>query len=555
MLLLRKESFFRFNRMMLVAIMMLSLVLPLCNLHCLSMGVNPVNQHLQGVIEIGMPYAEVISEKGGMAHEGMNINWWSVVSYLYIIGLVITVLWKLLQILLLYRQIHRGVLWTEKQGDVTIYCHANDIAPFSWFNTIVISEDDFNNNATEILRHEMGHIQSRHSLDILLVNVVESLQWCNPLAWILAGSLRDVHEYEADDAVLRSGVNAYQYQSLLIKKAVGSSSYAFANSFNHSLLKKRITMMLQKKSNPWMRGKALYILPVAVIALSAFATPELNQQVESVMNKVTENRGKVTKLSEIPQALAAESEVLPEELSEENVEIAEIPDMMASDTVAQTISEPKLVSVKVVAEPQKRTIAEYRDNVKDDFNMPEPLILVDGKEGTGDVLTKLTTDQCDAVNVFRPEPAMKIWGDKGKNGVIEVRTKKTTADDAYETADKMPEYPGGNAELMNYLTSNVRYPKEAFDFGATGRVVVGLVIDKDGSVSEVKVESCSTRVPAPKEGNLDENTLAFQRKTARQAFKEEAMRVVNAMPKWTPGMKDGKKVRVRYHLPITFNLE
>ena len=72
--------------------------------------------------------------------------------------------------------------------------------------------------------------------------------WMNPLVWLMESSFRDVHEYEADDAVLRSGVNASQYLLLLVKKAVGSSSYALANSFNHSLLKNRITMMLKKKS-------------------------------------------------------------------------------------------------------------------------------------------------------------------------------------------------------------------------------------------------------------------------------------------------------------------
>lgn len=304
MLLLRKESFFRFNRLMLICIMILSLVLPLCNVHFLSIGNNPVNSQLQGVIEIGMPFATPLSQQEGnlvAENSSISINWWSMVSLIYIIGMCVTVIWKLFQLTALYRQIHKGVLWVEKQDGVTIYCHANNIAPFSWFRTIAISEDDYNNNAKEILHHEMGHIQNYHSLDILLVNIAQVIQWGNPLSWILANSLRDVHEYEADDAVLRSGVNAHQYQSLLIKKAVGSSSYAFANSFNHSLLKKRITMMLQKKSNPWMRSKALYILPVACIALSAFATPELNEQIESVVEPSAVNRSKDTNVSSNPQ--------------------------------------------------------------------------------------------------------------------------------------------------------------------------------------------------------------------------------------------------------------
>jgi hypothetical protein len=95
-----------------------------------------------------------------------------------------------------------------------------------------------------------------------------------------------VHEYEADNEVRTSGVNIREYQFLLIRKAVGSSSYAFANGFNHGLLKKRITMMLRSKSNPWMRTKALYIIPVATIAISVFATPELNNRADTIAEKV-----------------------------------------------------------------------------------------------------------------------------------------------------------------------------------------------------------------------------------------------------------------------------
>lgn len=211
-----------------------------------------------------------------------SINWVNVILCIYIAGIIITAIWKLVQICLLYRTIHSCVLWKDSQNGITIYCHAKYIAPFSWFNTIVISENDYQNNANEILCHEIGHIRNYHSFDILLVNIIETIQWWNPLSWILASSLRDVHEFEADDAVLTSGVNIKQYQMLLIRKAVGSSSYAFANSFNHSLLKKRITMMLKSKSNPWMRTKALYIIPVATIAISVFATPELNNQVSAI---------------------------------------------------------------------------------------------------------------------------------------------------------------------------------------------------------------------------------------------------------------------------------
>ena len=278
MLMLRKESFFHFNRILLVSIMLLSLILPLCDFHALSIENNPI-QH--GMIVIGTPTAVVESAENIPMAE--DINWFVVAFYIYIIGMIATIIWKMVQLAVLYGTIHNCVLWKDEQYGITIYCHAQDIAPFSWLNTIVISEDDYNNNATEILRHEMGHIEHRHSYDIILTNIVQIIQWWNPLAWILASSLRDVHEYEADDAVLTSGVNIRQYQTLLIRKAVAKTNYAFANSFNHSLLKRRITMMEKAKSNPWKRTKALLLIPVSAIALCVFATPDLTVLAEKVM--------------------------------------------------------------------------------------------------------------------------------------------------------------------------------------------------------------------------------------------------------------------------------
>ena len=302
MLMLRKETFFRFNRMVLLSIMLLSLVLPFIDIHSWAWQSSPLQEPVQGFIEVGSPFILATGSGGSpVTHavasnaDTFTINWWWIATALYAIGMLATLLFKLAQMIILYKTIRRGVLWKYKTAEgVTIYCHTGNIAPFSWMRSIVISEEDFECNETAILSHEMGHIRHWHSLDILLANVCQIVQWANPLVWLMAGSLRDVHEYEADDTVLRSGINATQYQNLLIKKAVGSSSYAFANSFNHSLLKKRITMMLNKKSNPWMRTKALYLIPVAAVALSAFATPKFINSISSETDGATANGDKVT---------------------------------------------------------------------------------------------------------------------------------------------------------------------------------------------------------------------------------------------------------------------
>lgn len=459
MLILRKESFFHFNRILLVCIMLLSLILPLCDFHSLSIENNPI-QH--GMTTIILPTVTVGAEEEMPVSD--SINWINIMLYIYITGMIITALWKLVQICLLYKTIHSCVLWKDKQNGITIYCHAQDIAPFSWFNIIVISENDYQNNANEILCHEIGHIRHYHSLDILLVNIIETIQWWNPLSWILASSLRDVHEYEADDEVLTSGVNIKQYQMLLIRKAVGSSSYAFANSFNHSLLKKRITMMLKSKSNPWMRTKALYIIPVATIALSVFATPELNNRVSAISETdPTAIEGKGTNNFAISQ-----------------------------------VSEPEIVAAK------KKT----------------PEMANDDKEK---VLYQDRMAEIIKRKMQMQKAAAEAHNDNHKKMVFDV-------------AEVMPEYPGGIKELMNYLSSSIKFPEKAKD--ATARVIVTFVVEKDGSVGDVRTVHFQS-----------ENEISAE---AKNALIEESERVVSDMPNWTPGKQNGEDVAVKYTLPITY---
>ena len=116
---------------------------------------------------------------------------------------------------------------------------------------VVISEKDLKENGEEILTHEYAHIRKRHSIDLLIADICIFFQWFNPASWLLKQELQNIHEFEADESVIAQGIDAKKYQLLLIKKAVGTRLYSMANSFNHSSLKKRITMML--KRNP-IRG-------------------------------------------------------------------------------------------------------------------------------------------------------------------------------------------------------------------------------------------------------------------------------------------------------------
>ena len=284
-LLLRKERFFRQNRFTLLAILVLSLVLPFCDVHALYPG-----ELLTGLFSKAEPTPEAIVEFSSTEQQiapttslgpmttteasDQPFRLLPCLCYLYIIGALIVLVIHLWQFTRMHRLIRKGCLWSDVEDGITIHCHADDIAPCSWMRHIVISQSDYDNHRHEILLHEKGHIRSRHSWDIVLLTLVQIIQWFNPFVYMLGASLRDVHEYEADDYVLRQGITASEYQTLLLKTAVGNSVYAFANNFNHSLIKNRIVMMKNKKSNLWSRYKALYILPLVVVLLCAFATPE-----------------------------------------------------------------------------------------------------------------------------------------------------------------------------------------------------------------------------------------------------------------------------------------
>ena len=315
-LMLRQESFFRMNRLTLLTILILALVLPLCDFPSLAINDQPV------VYEVHYQMTQMMqSEESApvLWASAPSFSWVLSVALLYIIGVVFTLCIRVFQLIRIGRIIRSGSLWREKQGFATVYCHIGNVAPFSWMHNIVISESDYQaEGSREILLHEKAHILCRHSLDILLLTLVETLQWWNPIVYLLGSSLRDVHEYEADDHVLQQGISLHNYQNLLVKKALANTSYAFANNFNPSLIKKRLYMMNHPKSNPWLRSKVLYILPVTLVVLTAFATPKLNETVETVVGKVM----KVAELPrpEIPQVEELETKTEPEKKVESQAE-------------------------------------------------------------------------------------------------------------------------------------------------------------------------------------------------------------------------------------------
>ena len=271
-LLLSGDTFFRFNRWILLVGTALCLALPFCRIPMaqpspLSAPVNRLETlWLDEPAESGLPASEADPV------ETQGWDWSVVVGGIYFAGCCVSLLLTLLSFYRMKRLAKEGRRIRSTHETLVILPYA--IAPFSWGRSIFLSEEDYRAHPDEILAHERTHLRCRHSADLLYMEAVCLLQWFNPAAWLLKRELRDIHEFEADEGVLNQGIDATKYQLLLVKKAVGSRLYSLANSFNHSKLKKRITMMLKRRSNKWGRLKLALLIPVGLAALSAFARPE-----------------------------------------------------------------------------------------------------------------------------------------------------------------------------------------------------------------------------------------------------------------------------------------
>lgn len=281
--LLSKETFHRFNRMALLGTVVLSFFLPAIKIAVSEpTALNRTVSDLESLLMLAELHAEA-----GTTETVSRVGWQEAAVGIYLIGVVFFCLKNLTGIGRMLVLIERNRKERLADGSVLVHC-TEKTAPFSWMKYIVVSEKDLQEDCTPILAHEQAHIRLRHSWDILIAQACIIVQWFNPAAWLVKQELQAVHEYEADSEVIRRGVNAKEYQLLLIKKAVGARLYSLANSLNHSSLKKRITMMIKKKSNPWARAKLLYLLPLTAAVAGIMACTDTAADGNMAGNKDTD---------------------------------------------------------------------------------------------------------------------------------------------------------------------------------------------------------------------------------------------------------------------------
>lgn len=589
-LFLSKETFHRFNRCMLVGIMLVSLVMPM--FHFTTEHPTTLNEEVyivQNYIEHDT--APIIVT----AQQAQGITWIQALTWIYMAGVVLMLILTLVQATSLIRFMSSGVRHTDSQGN-TVILHNNDVPPFSIFRYIVMSVKDYESSRQYILTHEQEHIRLGHTYDLLLLQGMKTLMWFNPFIWFLSRDLKAVHEYEADQAVINQGIDAKSYQQLLVMKVVGNRLQPFTNNLNHGSLKKRIIMMYQKPSNRWLMLKALCAIPVAALTINTFATPIETDPVEDMVKTLETTN--VPAFNEVKEALP--SPKTAEEASEEKP--------FAITTDSNNIDDNPLILIN-----------------GHEVKIPADIKTID-EETLGKML-HINKEDIASVTVLRNGAATAIYGEKAKNGVISIETKAFQAqpkdtvvvknevsdvlnissavnidelmeklpgaekhedgsitingkvvkkillqgqevydddddDPVFEVTEEPAQYPGGQAALMQYLAQNIRYPKISAENGVQGRVLVQFVIEKDGSLSNFAVvKKSGDTITKNAQSGITVNALGSateESKVPQEAFdalNAEAVRVLREIPKWIPAKQRGQEVRMRYTLPITFRLQ
>ncbi|MBM6992890.1 MAG: carboxypeptidase-like regulatory domain-containing protein [Prevotella sp.] len=471
-LLLAKDTFHRLNRIVLLATAVASFVLPLC----------VITIHHRAVVPL---VAAATPTAPATVVESSTPLWPIICGAVFFLGMAISLtitLTSVVQVVLLIRRSER-----HPQPDGTVIVVADTaIMPFSWLKWIVLNRHDYAEHNEAILAHERAHIAFRHSCDLLLIDTLTALQWFNPALWMLRADLRAIHEFEADAAVLSHGINARQYQYLLIRKAAACSGYTIANGFSHSTLKNRIHMMLKQSSNRKNMLKLIALLPIVgvALALNAREVTDMVYQPADPHSAIQSSQSAVPAVEQSnpvsSEAIAAQPQNAPK-----TVEV-QVPDgdktTKFSGIILDKKGKPVVGAIVIIAGTNRGTVTgpdgkfsieapkgsklvvsyvgkktaniEAKDNIttvledegpdgavngtavpdnspskesnEDPVKVAGPgkaLIIVDGKEVSYDEMNKIAPSIIKSVNVLNGKSATDMYGERGAHGVVVITLK------------------------------------------------------------------------------------------------------------------------------------
>ena len=543
-LFLRNERFFQLNRVYLVAGILTSLFFPLISVH----------------YTVVLP--EIRNFQTDSVVTGAIQNTVSIIPDLKLILLVLYLSGVLFVLTLIIRQ-GRSILRTIKKSEIISLRPAKLIktpdynSAFSFFSYVFVNPSVTDIETKEIMNHELVHIRQKHWFDLLLVELLCMIQWFNPLVWIYIRFIRQNHEYLADEVALQRTSDPAIYKAVLLNQIVGVPVVSLTNSFNYSLNRKRFNMMKNIISSPYRKMKILLILPVFAIVLYAFAKPDYrykyvdessgnNDQVFSSQTKTV--KGIVQKQN--GESLSGAIIVI------QGTTIGTITDAQGHFTIENVPDDGHLVISFVgfksrVLKPVFNTelkINMERDTVKflnENISTPPPpppstdlkilsengetpLIVVDGTVKDID-LNKIDQGTIESITVLKDKSATEKYGEKGKNGVLEITTKKEAVEHPFVVVEEMPEFPGGKTAMVAWINANLKYPEKALKAGISGKVYVSFIISSTGKVKN-----------------------AIINKSVSPSLNDEAIRVISSMPEWKPGSQGGKPVDVQMLVLVEF---
>jgi TonB family protein len=261
-LLLSRDTTYSRNRAFIILSLITAFIFPLINLHTAK----PLNIQLFGKM-LSEAFVKADASSTGSQASGLTIA--GILQNTYSIYLIVVFIF-ILKLVADLGNLFILIIRHKNEGSRIIRFHGFSTSGFSAMGYIFINTRLSPEDAGEIIRHEQNHLRQNHFIDIIFIEIVKAIQWFNPTVYLFNGSLRAIHEYQADQDCLSSGVPITNYQSLLLSQIFKSKAFSLSNSFsNPSLLKKRMLMMTKERTTAIANMKLLVVVPIITLVFLA----------------------------------------------------------------------------------------------------------------------------------------------------------------------------------------------------------------------------------------------------------------------------------------------
>ena len=516
----QRDTFFQWRRFALLSFLGISFIYPLLNIQD-WVKEQPAMYELADYYATWMATEEITATTPVVIDAPQLPSLLTIGIYLYYIGVIVMSFRFIAQLCSVFRMRWKGTRsMIDGQRIISIPTEAD---PFSFFGWIFLYLPGLKDESRqEILKHEQTHARQWHSMDVILCELINIVCWFNPFAWLIKTEIRLNLEYLADNKVAETTSDCKLYQYHLLNLVNKNVQTGLCNNFNVSHLKRRIIMMNKKRTHTAGRIKYALFVPLAAALLIASNISCISSE-------------KQEEISEKQESRAAEGEVfmVVEEMPEFPGGMGECMKWLGQNIKYPADAKEKGVQGRVIVQfvvEKDGTIvnAKVVRGVDPDLDA-EALRVVNQSPKW-----KPGKQKGEAVRVKYTLPIMfRLGNDSSDSKAAEApREAKVDENGVHQVCEEMPEFPGGMAECMKYLSKNINYPEDCKKEGIQGRVIVQFVVDKDGSIKDP--------------------TIA---RGVHPSLDKEALRVLSSMPNWKPGKQKGEAVKVRYTIPVMFKLQ